>query len=175
MFSRSQQSFQKGGEKRETRENLYCSALAREFPEVYTRKIWILLNLFFFSFHTEVCKQLEMVIKQSGLSIPLCKASRFVFSPVHLLCCSAFPEEKKKPILFFFWNSALLVFFFCNLPQSKCFLGYTFEKSSFHSVKANKDVEELGEKNPYSSKAKENVWIAANLYSKPARKHTTLI
>lgn len=47
MFSRSQQPFQRGGEKRETRENLYCSALAREFPEVYTRKVWILLILFF--------------------------------------------------------------------------------------------------------------------------------
>lgn len=58
MFSRLQQSFQKGGEGRETRENLYCSALTREFPKEYTRKIWILLFLFF-SFYTEVSSGLK--------------------------------------------------------------------------------------------------------------------
>lgn len=90
MFSRLQQSFQKGGEGRETRENLYCSALTREFPKEYTRKN-LDFALFFFLLHWSF-KWLEMAVKQSGLSVPLCKASRCVFP--QCTCFVAQPVQK---------------------------------------------------------------------------------
>lgn len=63
-----------------------------------------------------------MVIKQSGLSVPLCKASRCVFPQRTCFVAQPFQRGKKKPQKpkgFFCWNIALLVFFFF-LPVIYC-------------------------------------------------------